>query len=66
MAATPAADRDRTRHTHNLHLRAYRPVAADRAVTLGYFMNDYVGHLRHHLRQILGIEWDSRRDGHHG
>ena len=54
MSATPAADRDRQRHTHNLHLRAYRPVAADRSVTLDYFMNDYVDHLEHHLRQVLG------------
>jgi len=54
MAATPAADRDRVRHTHNLHLRAYRPVAVDRPVTLGYFMNDYVDHLEHHLAQVLG------------
>ena len=54
MAATPAADRDRVRRTHNLHLRAYRPVAADRAVTLDYFMCDYVDHLEHHLRQVLG------------
>lgn len=52
MAATPAADRDRVRHVHNLHLRAFRPVPADRAVTLGYFMNDYVDHLEHHLMQI--------------
>jgi hypothetical protein len=54
MAATPAADRDRVRHTHNLHLRAFRPVAADHAVTLGYFMSDYVDHLEHHLAQVLG------------
>ncbi len=54
MAATPAADRDRPRPTHNLHLRAYRPVAADRPATLGYFMNDYVDHLEHHLVQVLG------------
>ena len=54
MAATPATDRDRVRHTHNLHLRAYRPVAVDRPVTLGYFMNDYVDHLEHHLVQVLG------------
>jgi hypothetical protein len=26
----------------------------DRPVTLDYFMDDYVGHLKHHLRQILG------------
>jgi hypothetical protein len=54
MAATPAAARDRVRRSHNLHLRAYRPVPADRAVTLDYFMNDYVDHLEHHLRQVLG------------
>ena len=54
MAATPAADRDRVRRTHNLHLRAFRPVAADRPVTLGYFMSDYVDHLEHHLAQVLG------------
>lgn len=54
MAATPAADRDRARHAHNLHLRAYRPVSVDRAATLAYFMNDYVDHLEHHLAQVLG------------
>jgi len=54
MAATPAADRDRVRNVHNLHLRAFRPVPADRDATLGYFMNDYVEHLEHHLAQILG------------
>lgn len=54
MAATPAAARDRVRHAHNLHLRAYRPVSADRPATLGYFMNDYVDHLEHHLGQVLG------------
>ena len=54
MTATPAADRDRVRHVHNLHLRAFRPVPADRPVTLGYFMNDYVDHLQHHLMQIFG------------
>ena len=54
MAATPGRDRDRARNVHNLHLRAFRPVPADRPVTLGYFMNDYVEHLVHHLEQILG------------
>ena len=53
MAVTPAADRDRARREHNLHLRAFRPVPADHAVTLGYFMNDYVDHLEHHLAQVL-------------
>ena len=54
MAATPAAARDRARQIHNLDLRAYRSVPADRAVTLDYFMNDYVDHLEHHLAQVLG------------
>ena len=54
MAATPAIARERVRHSHNLHLRAYRPVPADRAVTLAYFMDDYVDHLEHHLAQVLG------------
>jgi hypothetical protein len=53
MAATPAQDRDRPRHSHNLDLRAFRAVPANRAVTLGYFMNDYVDHLEHHLAQVL-------------
>lgn len=54
MAATPPADRERTRSRHNLDRRAYRPVPADRATTLEYFMNDYVDHLEHHLAQVLG------------
>ena len=54
MAATPPADRDRARRSHNLHLRAFRPVAPDRPATLGYFMDDYVDHLEHHLAQVLG------------
>jgi hypothetical protein len=58
MAATPAVDRDRVRRPHNLHLRAFRPVPADRAVTLDYFMNDYVDHLEHHLN---GLERDLAR-----
>jgi len=54
IAATPRAARERARPVHNLHLRAYRPVSSDRAVTLDYFMNDYVDHLEHHLAQVLG------------
>ena len=54
MAATPSVDRERVRHRHNLDQRAFRPVPADRGVTLGYFMNDYVEHLEHHLAQVLG------------
>jgi hypothetical protein len=54
MAATPPADRDRVRTSHNLHLRAFRQVPPDHPTSLGYFMNDYVDHLEHHLAQIFG------------
>ena len=53
MTATPAADRTRSRTVHNLDERAFRPVSRDRAVTLDYFMSDYVDHLEHHLAQVL-------------
>jgi hypothetical protein len=54
MNATPAADRDRLRHRHNLDQRAFQAVPPDHPTTLGYFMSDYVDHLEHHLRQIFG------------
>jgi hypothetical protein len=54
MAATSPADRTRSRAVHNLDQRAFRPVSRDRAVTLDYFMSDYVDHLEHHLKQVLG------------
>jgi hypothetical protein len=54
MCATPPADRDRPRASHNLDQRAYQPVPANEPASLGYFMSDYVDHLEHHLRQILG------------
>ena len=42
------------RNKHNLHQIAWKPVAESEPVTLEYFMRDYVAHLKHHLRQILG------------
>ena len=66
MTSVPDEVRTRERTAHNLDRIAWRTVRADSPATLDYFMNDYVGHLRHHLKQILGIEWDSRRDEHHG
>lgn len=52
MIATPEGDRLRERTRHNLDRVAFRPVPADRAATLDWFMADYVEHLKHHLRQI--------------
>jgi hypothetical protein len=54
MSATPPADRDRPRARHNLDQRAFILVPAGQPTTLGYLMSDYVDHLDHHLRQILG------------
>ena len=53
MAATPEALRMRRHARHNLHELAWRPVPQSKAATLDYFMRDYVGHLKHHLSQIL-------------
>src|SRR5262245_1187894 len=55
MALVPADLRLRPRERHNLHELAWMPVPADAPVTLDYFMSDYVGHLRHHLRQVLDV-----------
>jgi hypothetical protein len=57
MAATPDEILTRTRARHNLDTLAWRPVPADEPATLDYFMRDYVDHLNHHLRQILGANW---------
>ena len=45
--------RNSPRTTHNLDELAWRPVPRDTPATLDYFMNDYVGHLEHHLAQIF-------------
>jgi DinB superfamily len=66
MAAVPDEVRSKPHVRHNLDRLAWRPVAANVPATLDYFMNDYVGHLRHHLRQILGAEWDAEREVRHG
>jgi len=38
---------------HNFHQIAWKTVPEDQAVTLDYFIKDYIGHLNHHVRQIL-------------
>ncbi len=52
MASTPGALLFREHARHNLHEIAWRPVPASAPATLDYFMNDYVGHLHHHVAQI--------------
>jgi hypothetical protein len=53
MEAAPEEVRTRVREHHNLHEIGWRPPAADEPATLDGLMRDYVGHLKHHLRQIL-------------
>lgn len=45
----------RPRHKHNLHQIAWQAVPAEQPATLEYFIRDYLGHLKHHLRQISGV-----------
>jgi hypothetical protein len=59
MAAVPEAVQLRVRHRHNLDEVAWQTVPADEPTTLDYFMSDYVRHLEHHVRQILGSQRDS-------
>jgi hypothetical protein len=40
------------RMPHNLHRVGWRLVPEDVPATLGYFIDDYVGHMKHHLAQI--------------
>ncbi len=54
--SAPEDARRRTRPRHNFHVIGFAPVSADEPSTLEHLMRDYVGHLKHHLRQILGGE----------
>jgi DinB family protein len=58
MESVPASVRQREHGRHNLHEINWKPVPADKPATLDDLMADYVGHLKHHLRQILGSTWD--------
>ncbi len=58
MESIPASVRQREHGRHNLHEINWKPVPADQPATLDHLMEDYVGHLKHHLRQILGATWD--------
>lgn len=57
MAAVPNEARTKPRRKHNLHQLASQPIPENTPATLDFFMRDYVGHLEHHLKQILGSEW---------
>ena len=54
IAVIPEQTLTRLRKEHNLDLVAWRAVDKNTAVSLEYFVRDYAGHMRHHLRQIFG------------
>jgi len=40
------------RTSHNLDEIAWIPIAKSEPATLAYFIDDYIGHMQHHLKQI--------------
>lgn len=52
METTDTGALSKPRARHNLDALAWRPLDRGQPATLEYFMRDYVGHLKHHLRQI--------------
>lgn len=53
----PSTLLNQPRTTHNLDALAWRPIPRTQPATLGYLIEDYVGHLEHHLaqaRQLAG------------
>jgi hypothetical protein len=55
MRSMPASERTRAREVHNLHEIAWKTVPPSEPTTLEYFLRDYVGHLKHHLRQAFDV-----------
>ena len=59
MEGIPEGVRSREHRRHNLHEIAWQTVQASEPATLDYFMRDYVGHLHHHVSQILALVGDA-------
>jgi DinB superfamily len=56
MARSPEAARLASRERHNLDEIGWIKIGEGKPATLEYLMRDYIGHLKNHLRQILGGE----------
>ena len=54
MGATPEQEFSRPRERHNLHEIGFQPLPDGTPATLGFLMRDYVAHIEHHLKQVLG------------
>lgn len=61
MQSTPGEDLERPRHPHSLHRIAWCTVPEDQPTTLGYLMQDYTGHLEHHLEVLFRQVETARR-----
>ena len=61
MANVPEGARRKLRSEHTLDQIAWQRVDAAEPVTLEYFMRDYIGHLKNHLRQVFAaVEGEAR------
>jgi DinB superfamily len=58
MEAAPEEARRKVHLRHTLNEIAWQAVAEGEPTTLDYLMKDYVGHLKSHLHQILGADWE--------
>ena len=58
IARIPPSVLTKERRKHNLNRLAWQPVPVEEPATLEYFIRDYLGHLKHHLRQISGVPVD--------
>ena len=58
MAAVPEEILGREQKQHNFHLIGWQAIPEGEPATLGFLMSDYVAHLKNHLRQILGSDWE--------
>ena len=58
VSRIPLEQLTQQRRRHNLHQIAWQSVPVEQPATLEYFIRDYLGHLKHHLRQISGIMVD--------
>lgn len=54
ISFVPEEARLKLRYKHNLHQLASDSLSENEPVTLDWFMRDYVGHMKKHLKQILG------------
>lgn len=58
VSRIPEEQLTKQRPQHNLHQLAWQSIPVEQPATLEYFIRDYLGHLKHHLRQISGIMVD--------